>query len=54
MAARLEDPFDPDEFGNLFAAALAKITDDGECDGGSDIHTWSASSRSMASTISSK
>ena len=37
----MEDPFDPDEFGDIFAGALSKIADpDTEIDGGSDVYAF--------------
>lgn len=37
----MEDPFDPDQFGDYFAEALQAIADD-DCgvEGGSDLHAY--------------
>jgi hypothetical protein len=32
MAAPINDPFDPDQFGDVFGEVLAKLADDGEVD----------------------
>lgn len=37
----MEDPFDPDKFGDIFAGTLSKIADpDTEVDGVSDVHAF--------------